>query len=361
MRIANAKNLAKAGFTLSLVVSSGWASATSCPTCTATDAQPSNNPGLTAGVLTTTGLSTANIIGNTVGGIAGGAGTGGSFGSFAALPGGVTRFALPGQGGTGAAAAPGGKAFNAWLSLSQNNVDYEYAPLQSSGRVKVAIIGLDYTFSNNIVAGLAIAGDKTDVGLNGSSFGAGSNMTGRGTTYSPYIGIPINKNWTADASAGWGTTSVTTRVGGFTGSLDDDRTIGTVGLTYRQLAGDKWLLTGRGAYLYVKDKLGAYTMSNGTFLSNIQEASVSVSQLRLGGQAAYNLGSFIPYVGLNYVYDVKAPDQPGAANDRDAFQGVLGVKFSGASGLYGGFQYMSEQGRSQIKNNQFLLNIGSRF
>lgn len=360
MRIANANILVKAGLTLSLVGASGLAFATSSSSqaAAAAAAQPNNNPGLIAGLLTTTGLSTANIIGNTVGSIASGAGAGGSFGSFSALPGGVTRFALPGQGGTGAAAAPGGKAFNAWLSLSQNNVAYDYAPLQSSGTVKVAIVGLDYTFSNNIVAGLAISGDKTDVGLNGSSFGAGSNLTGRGTTYSPYIGVPINKNWTADASAGWGTTNVNTRIGGFSGSMDDDRTIATVGLSYRQLAGDKWLLTGRGAYLYVRDKLGSYTMSNGTF---IPDGTVSVSQARLGGQAAYNLGSFIPYVGLNYVYDIKAPDQLGAANDRDAFQGVLGVKFSGASGLYGGFQYMSEQGRSQIKNNQFLLNIGSRF
>ena len=353
MRIANSIVLAKAGFTVSLVVASGWASAQSSTHAAAVNS--SSNPGLVAGLLTTTGLATSATIGSTVGAIAGGAGAGaGALGAFAALPSGVNRFALPGQGGTGAAAAPGGKALNAWLSLSQNKVSYDYAPLQSSGKVNVAIVGFDYTFNNRIVAGLAIAGDKTDVDLNF----VGGKMKGKGTTYSPYIGIPLNKNWTADASLGWGKTKVDTEAGGVTGRVDDKRETANIGLTYRQLAGDKWLITGRGSYLNVRDKLGAYTLSNGVF---VPDGSVRVSQLRFGGQAAYNAGSFIPHVGLNYIYDISRPEQAGAANDRDAFQAVLGVRFSGASGLYGGLQYSSELGRSQVKNNQILLNVGARF
>jgi hypothetical protein len=70
---------------------------------------------------------------------------------------------------------------------------------------------------------------------------------------------------------------------------------------------------------------------------------------------------FVPYAGLNYIYDVSAPSQAGAANDRDAFQAVLGLKFSVPSGFYGGLQYSSELNRSQIKNNQIMLNLGARF
>lgn len=359
MRIANANILVKAGLTLGLVGASGLVFATASSTQTpaavvvANALQPGNGTALAAGLLTTTGASTSALIGSTVGGIAAGGG-GGSFGSFAALPVGVTRLALPGQGGTGAAAAPGGKPFNAWFVASQNKISYDYAPLQSSGKVNVGIVGFDYTFNNKIVAGLAIAGDKTDVDLNF----AGGKLRGKGTTYSPYVGIPLNKNWTADASIGWGKTTVDTDVGGVTGRLDDKRQTGNVGLSYRQMAGDKWMLTGRGAYLTVRDKLGAYTLSNGTFVT---DGTVRVEQFRLGGQAAYNAGTFIPHIGLNYIYDIKAPNQAGAANDRDAFQGVLGVRFSAASGLYGGIQYSSELNRSQVKNNQILLNVGARF
>lgn len=360
MRASSAKQetiMIKAGLALTLVAASGVAAAQSSSSQAAAVAaalNPANGTALAAGLLTTTGVSTSALIGSTVGGIAGGAGGGGAFGSFAALPTGVTRFALPGQGGTGAAAAPGGKAFNAWVVASQNKISYDYAPLQSSGKVNVGIVGFDYTFNNKVVAGLAIAGDKTDVDL---TF-AGGKLKGRGTTYSPYIGIPLDRNWTADASVGWGKTKVDTEVGGITGRLDDKRSTANLGLSYRQVMGNKWMLTGRGAYLNVHDKLGAYTLSNGTF---VPDGSVRVEQFRFGGQAAYNAGSFIPHIGLNYIYDIKAPNQPGAANDRDAFQAVLGVKFSGASGLYGGLQYTSEVGRSQVKNDQILLNLGIRF
>lgn len=351
MRISTSVSF-KTLLALGVVGASGMASATQSSTQTAA-VSSSENPGLIAGLLTTTGTAIAATIGSTVGAIAGGAAGGGG---FAALPAGVTRLALPGQGGTGAAAAPGGKAFNAWFALSQNRISYDYAPLQSSGKVNVGLVGIDYTLGNKVVVGLAIAKDKTDVDLNF----VGGKLKGSGTTYSPYVGIPLNKNWAADVSVGWGKTTVDTEILGATGQMTDNRRTASLGLSYRQLAGNdnKWMLTGRGSYLAVRDKLGAYTMSNGTF---IPDGTVSISQVRFGGQAAYNAGVFSPYAGLNYIYDVSAPSQAGAANDRDAFQAVLGVRFSGASGLYGGLQYSSEMGRSQIKNNQIMLNVGARF
>jgi hypothetical protein len=342
---------------LGAISASGMASATASAS-QAASAQPSNNPGLVGGLLTVTGANTAAMIGGTVSAIASG---GSTSASFTALPAGVTRIALPGQGGKGAAAAPGGKAFNAWFALSQSNISYDYAPLQSSGTVRVGLLGIDYTFKNNVVAGLAIANDKTDVDLKGTSFGvAGGKLKGSGTTYSPYVGIPLNKNWSADLALGWGKTTVDTEVLATTSTMTDKRTTASVGLSYRQLAGadNKWMLTGRGSYLAVKDKLGAYTMSNGTF---VPDATVNLSQVRFGGQAAYNAGVFSPYAGLNYIYDVTAPSQTGAANDRDAFQAVLGIRFSVPNGFYGGLQYASELNRSQIKNNQVLLNLGLRF
>ena len=361
MRFSTSKN----GVSIKVLVALGAMGATGIASASssasqAAAVQPNANKGFTAGLITATGVNTAVTIGTTVGGIVGG-GSGNSGFSLTALPAGVTRFALPGQGGTGAAAAPGGKPWNAWLAFSRNDIAYDYAPLKSSGDVEVGILGVDYTLQSNIVIGLAISGDRSDIDLKGSSFGVGGGkMKGRGTTYSPYVGVPIDKNWSFDASAGWGQTDVTTTVLGTKSKMDDDRTTAALGLTYRRLWGndDKWMLTGRGAYLYVHDKLGSYTMSNGTFVGS---GTVDVSQVRFGGQAAYNAGIFVPFAGLNYIYDIKAPDQAGAANDRDGFQGVLGVKFSVPSGFYGGLQYSNEFNRSQIKNNQILLNVGARF
>lgn len=361
MRFSTSKNSVSVKVLVALTAmgATGVASASASSTQAAA-VQPNNLTALTAGLITATGVNTAVTIGTTVGGIVGG-GAGG--GGFAALPAGVTRFALPGQGGTGAAAAPGGKAFNAWFAYSRNDIAYDYNPLKSDGKVDVYLLGVDYTLKSDIVIGLAVAADRTDIDLKGSAFGVGGGkMKGRGTTYSPYIGIPLNKNWSFDASAGWGQTDIKTTVFGDTNKTDDDRTTAALGLTYRQLFGSdsKWMLTGRGSYIYVHDKLGAYTMSNGTG-PRVGSSTVNVSQVRFGGQAAYNAGIFVPYAGLNYIYDIKAPDQAGAANDSDGFQGVLGVRFSVPSGFYGGLQYSNEFNRSQIKNNQILLNVGARF
>ena len=312
------------------------------------------------GPAVTSAVTTANVAAGAAAGAAGGTTVG-----LSPLPAGITRFALPGQGGTGAAGAPGGKAWNAWFGYSRSDIAYEYNPLKSDGNVDVYLAGVDYTLKNNIVIGLAISVDRSDIKLKGTSFGVGGGkMDGDGTTYTLYTGIPLNKNWTADLTAGWGETDVKTTLyagAGTVGKTDDDRTVFTGGLTYRQLFGadSKWMLTGRGGYIYVKDKLGAYTMTNGGGV--VPSAEVEVSQLRLGGQAAYNMGMFVPYAGLSYIYDFEDPNVAGADNDRTGMQGTIGIRFSVPNGFYGGLQYSSEFSRDQIKNDQWMLNFGTRF
>lgn len=86
-----------------------------------------------------------------------------------------------------------------------------------------------------------------------------------------------------DGSVGYGNSDVDTAVAGVAGSSRTERYIGTVGLTYRETI-DAWQFTGRGTFLAVRDKLGAYTLSNGTF---VPDGTVNLSQIRLSAQAAY--------------------------------------------------------------------------
>jgi hypothetical protein len=313
------------------------------------------------------GTQTQSVIGNTVtpsamiglgniAGVASNAASGG--GQF--FSGSTVRFGLPGQGDTGAAAAVGRNAWNGWVAYSQNRVGYSFEPLQSSGTVNLGMVGVDYTLANNMVVGVALAGDRTDITMNGSAL-TGS-LKGSGYTISPYLGMPLGKAWVFDATVGFGRTKIDTVQFGNTGSFRTDRTMGSVGLSYRQAIG-KWQLTGRGAVLAVEDRLGSFTMSNGTFNP---DGRVNLSQLRISGQAGYNLGQVVPYVGLSYIYDIRRPDQApvagqSAANDRDAWAPSIGVRFSSGGALYGGLQYTTEKSRSQVKNNQILFNLGLRF
>lgn len=270
---------------------------------------------------------------------------------------GLRRFALPGQGQTGLAGA-GQQAWNAWVAYSRSDVAFNFAPRQSSGNIEVGLVGVDYTLANRVIVGVAVAGDRSKIGLNFN----GGNLSGSGWTIAPYIGVPLNRNWALDATIGLGRTSTDINSGGGTATYRSERTIGSVGATYRTSMGN-WQLSGRGALLFANDRLGAYTLSNGTF---IPDGTVNVTQLRLGGQAGYNFGGVVPYVGLTYVHDINRPDQQpvagqSAANDRDAWTPTIGIRFSSGGSLYGGIQYSSEQSRSEVKNNQWLFNLGLRF
>jgi hypothetical protein len=133
-------------------------------------------------------------------------------------------------------------------------------------------------------------------------------------------------------------------------------------LTYRA-AIDAWTLSARGAFLTVRDKLGAYTLSNGTF---VPDGTVNISQIRISGQAAYTSGPITPFVSLTYINDIRRPDQApiggvAAANDRDAVTPAIGVRFKTDNAVYGSLQYSTERARTEVKNNQFLFNLGIRF
>ena len=343
----NKKSFLKIAFAITLFTAGGLAVA--AQTQTISNSQPNNSPGLTGGLFSATGLNTAGGIAGVVGGFA----LGGAGGSSAGLD--AKRYALTGS-NTGAAGAPATAPWNVWFATSYNKVGYGFAPLAANGHVNVFVGGVDYTFDNNMIAGVALSYDNTSVGLNSGS------MTGTGYTVSPYLGVPITRTLAFDATIGFGRTTIDTSSLGVTGSSKDDRTVGAVGLTYRE-SYNEWTFTGRGSILSVHDKLGAYTLSNGGLVG---DGTVNITQARLMAQAGYSMGNFTPFAGITLVYDISAPDQQpiggvAAANDRSAYVPSVGIRFKADNNVYGAVQYSTEQGRSEVKNNQLLFNIGIRF
>ena len=311
------------------------------------------NSGLSGSTLSGVGVDISNNIGGVTGGALG-EGAGGTASSGAA------RTALSGQ--TGQAAAAGANRWNAWAALSRVNVGYSFQPLQSSGNSDLTLGGIDYTISNSIVLGAALSGERTRIDTSYN----GGRISGDGTSFLPYLGWRINNAWMFDATLGAGTTNLTTTdnsiAGGITGSNKARRSVGTLGITYGQAMG-RWVLTGKGSLLSVENKYSSFTFSNGQFVDAV---TTRTSQLRLGGQAAYNAGMFVPFVGLVYINDIQRPNQApiagqSAANDRDGWQVRAGVNFRSNGALYGGIVLSSEVGRSQVKNDQLLVNIGVRF
>jgi hypothetical protein len=312
-------------------------------------------PGATGATLTGTSVN----IGSTIGGVVGAA-FGGNFAGASAQSG-ASRYALS-ESLTGQAAAAGGSNWNAWVALGQVNVGYSFQPLQSGGTAGLVLGGVDYTIGNSVVLGLALSFERTriDTAYNGG------NINGNGYSVAPYVGWQINRSWLLDATLGFGRTRLDSTdnsvAGGITGSNTSDRTLGSIGLTYGQAVG-RWNLTGKGSLIAVENRFSAFTQSNNNFVGG---STTHTTQLRLGANAAYNAGNFSPFAGVAYIYDVQAPTQAAlagqnAANDRDAWQVRAGFNFRTAGALYGGLVLSTEVGRSQVKNDQILFNLGARF
>lgn len=323
--------------------------AQTCPPITATE-----QSGVTTQTLTGLMTSIGGIIGNVLGGVSGG-GSGGN----ATAPG-VNRVALNGE--TGAAAAAGNTRWNAWLAYAQANIGYSFQPLQTSGDQKIVLGGIDYSFANNVTLGVAVSDER----LRATTSYNGGSINGSGNTIAPYLGWRINQNWAVDATLAWGTTNINivdnSIAGGTTGANKDKRSLVSGGIAYNQPIG-QWLLTGKGTLLTAEDKFSSFTTSRNQF---INATSTRTSQARLLGQAMYNAGSFVPFVGVTYIYDLERPFQnpvggQSAANDRDGWQVRAGVNFRSSGALYGGVQFSSEIGRSQVKNDQVLFSAGMRF
>ena len=310
-----------------------------------------DSPGLAATVLSATTLATPLAISYALGSVIAGR----------TAPG-VSRAALDGSGQTGKAAAGGDRRWSGWFSLAQNQVGYSFQPVQSSGNVNLALGGIDYTFNNNVILGIAASWDRARV----STTFNGGNLNGNGYTLAPYVAVPFGGAWVFDASAGFGRANLNqvdnSVAGGVSGNSTDRRTFSALGLSYAKAIG-KWQLTGKGNYLAAEDKVGSFTLSNGTA---INANTTRLAQFRLGGQAAYDAGTFVPFVGLYYVNDIQRPTQApvggvSAANDRDGWLVQLGMNFYSKGPISGGLIYSTETSRSEVKNNQFMANIAIRF
>ena len=315
-------------------------------------------PGVTNNTVSSTVIDLGNAIGGALSGAFGG-GTGGTQTSGNSR--GITRIALsPGE--TGAAAAAGRPRWNVWGAFTQVAVGYSFQPLQSGGKVNVAVGGVDYTVDDNLILGVAVTDERTRVDLNFN----GGKIIANGNTVAPYLGWRITPNWLMDATIGFGSTSLSSLdnsvAGGITGNNKDKRTLASAGLAYNHVMG-QWLLTAKGGLSTSEDKFSSFTLSNNTFVPGLTSRT---TQARLGGQAAYNMGNLVPFFGVTYINDIQRPNQgpvggQSAANDRDGWQLRAGINIRSSGALYGGVQVSSEVGRSQVKNDQILLNIGMRF
>ena len=259
-------------------------------------------------------------------------------------------------------AAGEAQGWNVWASYNGNNSRIRYTNVAATTTrtdtdVDATVFGGDYALSPKMAVGISLGIDRSSGSGQSGAFAATSTGT-EGYTIAPYIGYQLSKNWSLDASAGWGESE-------FTSGLvraDAERWFATGNLGYNRWVGN-WQYTGKLSYLHGEEK---YDDSKNNGVVQARTASKnSVDQARLGAQAGYWMNGVMPYAGLLYVSDINRSTSKGGGVDplgRNAWVLSVGVNFfSLTSKVSGGIAYEQESGRTNSKNETLMANINFRF
>jgi hypothetical protein len=263
---------------------------------------------------------------------------------------------------TGMPAQAGGGRWNGWLGFARNDQANKFTPANSSGDTNVLLGGVDYTFRNNVVFGVALSFDKTNLNMPFT----GGTFDSEGWSVAPYIAWPLTRSLLLDASIGFGSsdlkTNTTIPFAIPAATTVDDRWFGSVSLSHVSNF-DKLQLVLKGSLLHSEDKTKAF-FSPGIVGPIGMPDTAYLTQLRLGGTAAYDAGGgWQPYLGLTYINDTQRETLAvvGAPNDRDAWNVAVGINYYSKGAVSAGIQLNGDFDRQQTRNNQFLANISIRF
>jgi hypothetical protein len=233
------------------------------------------------------------------------------------------------------------------FSQFSNNIQ----PYTSKGSVKIALLGIENNYEDTFISGVSFAFDSTNADTYNGTFNS------HGATVSPYLVYVINDSLTADISMGFGIASLSSSSSGVAGlnygSSMDHRYFLATGLTKRSELGNKFSLTSRIVFNYFKDGIDSYTDSTGTSNAAV---TTNLSQLKIGGQLAYETKGFTPFFALyGLANSFNASTAQTTQEYSASYQTLIGVNFS-KEPFFGTVAYQMERDR-----NQFRLYGGIRF
>jgi hypothetical protein len=259
-------------------------------------------------------------------------------------PGAPVRVSLNGERGMASGNQIG--SMNAWVNGAETKIGSQALASMFSGKVTNAIGGIDYTVSQEIVAGVSFGHDRVSLDFNFA--GPNSGLVSTGWMIAPYVGYQINETLSADAALGYASGDVDTRTS--TGPLPSEtysRNFLALNLTSTHWMDDIQFLA-KVNYISANEKVGTTN---------------KMEQLRLGGQVGYWMDGIMPYASVTYVRDIKISTggiQP-VGPDKEAWTVVIGANLFSKGAMYGGVSLSKEYGRTDSSNQVFMANIGYRF
>ena len=281
----------------------------------------------------------------------------------------ASGFRITGSGltiGTSSGIASGDTLENigAWAGYLYSDFDNDFFRTKYDGDRHTVLVGVDFSPKQEIVLGVAVGYEHSEVD---TEFNRGE-IDADGWIIAPYFGLLLDDAWSFDVNGGYSSietdqfrTAGDTRI---TSTVDTDRWFVSVNVNGFK-AINNWLLAGRAGIMHAQSEDDDFTELNtatGVPAATIAGRTTKLTQLSIGGEAAYSMGNFEPFVGATYNYDASATEtrltagsQP--SNDDDDVVLGFGVHyFNDDNNLSASAQYNTRLSRDDFSEGVLSFN-----
>lgn len=270
----------------------------------------------------------------------------------------ATGFMWEGQSGLNAGDGTG--SYGIWGSYSYSDFENDFVSTAFDGHRHSVLVGIDIAPRDNIVLGLALGYEGSDID---TGFNRGNQET-NGFTIAPYFGYLLTDTISIDASIGYSQVSsdqyrtdpaTNTRI---SSDPDSTRWFGTFNLN-GYTTWNNWLLSGRIGFLHARSIQDSFIESNGTTVS---ESNSKLGQVNIGGEAAYSYGNFEPFARVSYENNFSSTQitvvgGPQPSNDNDDFLFGAGIRYFGDNGLSGNLEWNKRLGLEDYNEDTFTATV----
>lgn len=242
----------------------------------------------------------------------------------------------------GLAAAGEPDTWTFWASPAYSSFDNTIQPLTSKGSILVGLAGLEYNREDQTIMGVSMAVDRLD----GTTTFNNGTLDGTGYTVAPYLMHYLTPSVVLNANAGWGNVKFNSKAAGISSSPSTSRSLVSLGLMKMDVKG-KVFITTKATLNWFGNDTKSYAFSDGSTSAGVKS---NLTQLILGGQVAYDMTPFTPFVGVYQYLNSQTSTVPSETPREysSTTQGVLGLNVSKGA-FYGSVGYYAERDRSQVR------------
>ncbi|MEP4378375.1 MAG: autotransporter outer membrane beta-barrel domain-containing protein [Alphaproteobacteria bacterium] len=292
---------------------------------------------------------------------------GGNLASF------ILTVELPGE-REGLAAGYEPERVGVWTNISATNIRDTVTATRYSGELRNYVVGADYRYSDELLAGIALGKDHGEID---TPFNSGKVNTDS-KTLSGYASYSFDETFSVDSILGYahGSFDQVRNAGGIINASDT-----SFNRWFAQVNGngvfpipevDNLLLAGQAGALYAFERVDDFT-ETGVGGNQVLSRSNPLTQLQFSGRAGYSFFDLAdgwvvhPYGQLRYIRDLQAnrvdvgPGQVDHSNDDSEAQLSLGVDFFGGPNLSGNLEFTHSMLRENFRSNAFSVNLRWQF